>query len=117
MCRGGAYAQLSHTAVTVRSVSRFVSAERFTEHDPFMFRQRVSLMRVSGLAIRLTRARPLAGEHSVSPDRESRRQIVPLTGTRNTITIGDRTFDKITLPTTQGRASQLLGAPIPLTLT
>jgi Transposase DDE domain len=38
--------------------------------------------------------------------------------TRNTITIGDRTFDKITLPTpTQHRAFQLLGTPIPLTLT
>jgi hypothetical protein len=43
---------------------------------------------------------------------------VPLTGTRNTITIGDRTFDKITLPTTtQGRAFQLLGATTPLTPT
>ncbi|HEX8760204.1 MAG TPA: IS1634 family transposase [Pseudonocardiaceae bacterium] len=38
--------------------------------------------------------------------------------TRNTITLGDRTFDKITLPTpTQHHAFQLLGAPIPLTLT
>jgi hypothetical protein len=38
--------------------------------------------------------------------------------TRNTITFGDRTFDKITLPTpSQDRAFQLLSAPIPLTLT
>jgi hypothetical protein len=37
--------------------------------------------------------------------------------TRNTITLGDRTFDKITTPTeTQQRAFDLLGAPIPLTL-
>jgi len=38
--------------------------------------------------------------------------------TRNTITIGDRTFDKISTPTeTQHRAFELLGAPIPLTIT
>jgi hypothetical protein len=38
--------------------------------------------------------------------------------TRNTITIGDRTFDKISTPTeTQNRAFDLLGAPIPLTIT
>lgn len=38
--------------------------------------------------------------------------------TRNTITFGDRTFDKITTPTeTQQRAFDLLNAPIPLTLT
>jgi hypothetical protein len=38
--------------------------------------------------------------------------------TRNTITIGDRTFDKISTPTaTQHRAFDLLGAPIPLTIT
>jgi hypothetical protein len=38
--------------------------------------------------------------------------------TRNTITLGHATFDKITLPTpTQRRAFELLGAPIPLTLT
>jgi hypothetical protein len=38
--------------------------------------------------------------------------------TRNTITLGDRTFDKITLPTpTQYHAFQLLNTPIPLTLT
>ncbi len=38
--------------------------------------------------------------------------------TRNTITIGDRTFDKISTPTAdQQRAFDLLGAPIPLTLT
>jgi hypothetical protein len=38
--------------------------------------------------------------------------------TRNTITHGDHTFDKITAPTpTQERAFQLLGAPIPLSLT
>ncbi len=38
--------------------------------------------------------------------------------TRNTITFGQATFDKITLPTpTQRRAFELLGAPIPLTLT
>jgi hypothetical protein len=37
--------------------------------------------------------------------------------TRNTITVGDRTFDKISTPTpTQHRAFELLGAPIPLTL-
>ncbi len=37
--------------------------------------------------------------------------------TRNTITLGDRTFDKISTPTaTQQRAFDLLGAPIPLTL-
>jgi len=37
---------------------------------------------------------------------------------RNTIAFGDRTFDKITTPTpTQQRAFDLLGAPIPLTLT
>ena len=37
--------------------------------------------------------------------------------TRNTITIGDRTFDKISTPTeTQQRAFNLLGAPIPLSL-
>jgi hypothetical protein len=38
--------------------------------------------------------------------------------TRNTITIGDRTFDKISTPTeTQHRAFDLLGAPIPLNIT
>ena len=38
--------------------------------------------------------------------------------TRNTIAIGDRTFDKITTPTeTQQRAFDLIGAPIPPTLT
>jgi len=38
--------------------------------------------------------------------------------TRNTITIGDRTFDRISAPTeTQHRAFDLLGAPIPLTIT
>ncbi|MGH3788201.1 MAG: hypothetical protein ACRDRG_17005 [Pseudonocardiaceae bacterium] len=38
--------------------------------------------------------------------------------TRNTITLGQATFDKITLPTpTQRRTFELLGAPIPLTLT
>ena len=38
--------------------------------------------------------------------------------TRNTIAFGDRSFDKITTPTeTQHRAFDLLGAPIPLTLT
>jgi hypothetical protein len=38
--------------------------------------------------------------------------------TRNTITVGDRTFDKISTPTAdQQRAFDLLGAPIPLTLT
>jgi hypothetical protein len=38
--------------------------------------------------------------------------------TRNTITIGDRTFDKISTPTTeQQRAFDLLGVPIPLTVT
>ena len=38
--------------------------------------------------------------------------------TRNTNTIGDRTFDKISTPTaTQHRAFDLLGAPIPLTIT
>jgi hypothetical protein len=38
--------------------------------------------------------------------------------TRNTITIGDRTFEKISTPTqTQQRAFDLLGASIPLTLT
>ncbi len=37
--------------------------------------------------------------------------------TRNTITIGDRTFEKITTPTaTQQRAFDLLDAPIPLTI-
>jgi hypothetical protein len=37
--------------------------------------------------------------------------------TRNTITLGQVTFDKITLPTpTQQRAFELIGAPIPLTL-
>jgi hypothetical protein len=37
--------------------------------------------------------------------------------TRNTITIGDRTFDKISTPTeTQQRAFNLLGAPILLSL-
>jgi DDE family transposase len=37
--------------------------------------------------------------------------------TRNTITLGQATFDKITLPTpTQRRAFELIGAPIPLTL-
>jgi hypothetical protein len=37
--------------------------------------------------------------------------------TRNTITFGDRTFDKISTPTeVQQRAFDLLGAPIPLTL-
>jgi hypothetical protein len=37
--------------------------------------------------------------------------------TRNTITHGGHTFDKITVPTpTQERAFQLLGAPIPMTL-
>jgi hypothetical protein len=40
------------------------------------------------------------------------------TMTRNTITLDQVTFDKITLPTpTQRRAFELLGAPIPLTLT
>ncbi|MGH3696441.1 MAG: hypothetical protein ACRDRX_21030 [Pseudonocardiaceae bacterium] len=38
--------------------------------------------------------------------------------TRNTITYGGSTFDKITLPTpTQHRAFELLNTPIPLTLT
>lgn len=38
--------------------------------------------------------------------------------TRNTITVGDHNFDKITLPTpTQRRAFELLNAPIPLGLT
>jgi Transposase DDE domain len=38
--------------------------------------------------------------------------------TRNTITLGEHTFDKITLTTTtQRHAFQLLGSPIPLTLT
>ena len=38
--------------------------------------------------------------------------------TRNTITLGNHTFDKISQPTpTQHRAFQLLGTPIPLTLT
>jgi len=38
--------------------------------------------------------------------------------TRNTITMGDRTFNKITVPTpTQHRAFQLLGVVAPLTLT
>ncbi len=38
--------------------------------------------------------------------------------TRNTITLGDRTFDKITLSTpTQHRAFQLLNTAVPLTLT
>lgn len=38
--------------------------------------------------------------------------------TRNTITLADRTFDKITFPTpTQHRAFQLLNTPIPLTIT
>jgi hypothetical protein len=37
--------------------------------------------------------------------------------TRNTITLGHATFDKITLPTpTQRRAFELIGTPIPLTL-
>jgi hypothetical protein len=37
--------------------------------------------------------------------------------TRNTITLGQVTFDKITLPTpTQQRAFELIGTPIPLTL-
>lgn len=37
--------------------------------------------------------------------------------TRNTIAIGDRTFDKISTPTeTQQRAFNLLGAPILLSL-
>jgi hypothetical protein len=37
--------------------------------------------------------------------------------TRNTITIGDRTFDKLSTPTpAQHRAFDLLGAPIPLTI-
>ena len=37
--------------------------------------------------------------------------------TRNTITLGHTTFDKITLPTpTQRRAFELIGTPIPLTL-
>jgi hypothetical protein len=37
--------------------------------------------------------------------------------TRNTITLGNTTFDKITLPTpTQRRAFELINAPIPLTL-
>lgn len=37
--------------------------------------------------------------------------------TRNTITLGHTTFDKITDPTpTQQRAFKLIGAPIPLTL-
>jgi hypothetical protein len=36
---------------------------------------------------------------------------------RNTITLGQVTFDKITLPTpTQHRAFELIGAPIPLSL-
>jgi hypothetical protein len=40
------------------------------------------------------------------------------TMTRNTITHGTHTFDKITTPTTtQERAFQLIGAPIPITLT
>jgi hypothetical protein len=38
--------------------------------------------------------------------------------TRNTITLGQTSFDKIALPTpTQQRAFDLIGTPIPLTLT
>jgi len=38
--------------------------------------------------------------------------------TRNTITYGNHTFDKIAVPTpAQERAFQLLGTPIPLSLT
>jgi hypothetical protein len=37
--------------------------------------------------------------------------------TRNTIILGQVTFDKITLSTSTSGAPSLIGAPIPLTLT
>jgi hypothetical protein len=61
--------------------------------------------------------------HKTDPDANPVRSFRDLlrhmaTMARNTITHGTHTFDKITLPTsTQRRAFELLGAPIPLTLT
>lgn len=72
-------------------------------------------------ATRSTTADRKAARHTTTDDlpvRSFRGLLEHLaTLTRNTITIGDRTFDKISTPTqTQQRAFTLLGAPIPLSL-
>ena len=72
-------------------------------------------------ATRSTTADRKAARHTTTDDLPVRsfRGLLEHLGTltRNTITIGDRTFDKISTPTeTQQRAFNLLGAPIPLSL-
>ncbi len=72
-------------------------------------------------ATRSTSADRKAARHTTTDDLPARsfRGLLEHLGTltRNTITIGDRTFDKISTPTeTQQRAFNLLGAPIPLSL-
>jgi hypothetical protein len=72
-------------------------------------------------ATRSTTADRKAARHTTTEDLPVRsfRGLLEHLGTltRNTITIGDRTFDKISTPTeTQQRAFNLLGAPIPLSL-
>lgn len=72
-------------------------------------------------ATRSTTADRKAARHTTTEDLPVRsfRGLLEHLGTltRSTITIGDRTFDKISTPTeTQQRAFNLLGAPIPLSL-
>jgi DDE family transposase len=72
-------------------------------------------------ATRSTTADRKAARHTTTDDLPVRsfRGLLEHLGTltRNTIAIGDRTFDKISTPTeTQQRAFNLLGAPIPLSL-
>jgi hypothetical protein len=74
-----------------------------------------------GRATRSTSAEHKAGSHT-SPDGQPLHSFRDLlehmaTLTRNTITLDQATFDKITLPTpTQHRAFELIDSPIPLTL-
>jgi hypothetical protein len=73
-------------------------------------------------AARSTHAERKAARHTTEDHRPVRsfRGLLEHLGTltRNTITVGGRTFDKISTPTPeQQRAFDLLGAPIPLTLT
>jgi hypothetical protein len=72
-------------------------------------------------ATRSTHATAKAARHTTADDLPTRsfRGLLDhlATLTRNTITIGDRTFDKLSTPTpAQHRAFDLLGAPIPLTI-
>lgn len=72
-------------------------------------------------AARSTHAERKAGHHLDDTDQplHSFRGLLEHMATlvRNTITLGQATFDKITTPTpTQQRAFELIGAPIPLTL-